>query len=108
MISLYGQAGNALYRNPAARRSADAGRDAFNQRFVDGADRERIEASLVANGEASLVTNVGPTAASSHMKWWSALALPRRGHRAASLLVSETDVSSLFEGRVRGLFLAQR
>ena len=43
---------------PAARRSAEAGRDAFSQRFIEGADRQRIEAALAAGGEASLITNV--------------------------------------------------
>ena len=106
MISLYDEAGNALYRNPAARRSAGAGRDAFNQRFVETADRERIEASLAAHGEASLITNVRTDRGVIAHEVVVRHCLDAVTGQPARL-VSETDVSSLLEAESEALFLAQ-
>ncbi len=106
MISLYDESGNAIYRNPAARRSTDAARDAFGQRFVDGADRARIEAELVANGEASLVTNVRTDRGVVAHEVVVRRCLDAVTGQPA-LLVSETDVSSLLEAESRARFLAQ-
>jgi diguanylate cyclase (GGDEF)-like protein len=106
MISLYDESGNAIYRNPAARRSAEAGRDAFSQRFIEGADRQRIEAALAAGGEASLITNVRTERGVVAHE-----VVVRQCHDAVTgqpaRLVSETDVSSLLEAESEALFLAQ-
>jgi diguanylate cyclase len=105
MISLYDEAGRALYRNPAARTDIGSGDCLLASRFVAEEDYQKVRASLHQRGEARLVAR---TRAAAGICWHEITA--RRCCDAVTgapaILISEIDVSDLKQAEQKAHFLA--
>lgn len=96
MISLHGSDGQTLYSNPAARAAFENNHRDLRSRFVEAEDYQRLIDGISREGEASLIAEVHT---SRGLRWHELTA--RSCHDPVSgcpsMLVSETDVSSLKE-----------
>ncbi len=105
LITLYTDAGEVVYRNPAARATLGTGTEPLDQHLLSAADLAELRWGLSEAGAASLVACVrtvdGP-------RWHDVSA--RRFHDADTgrdlWLVSEVDVSQLKAAEKRARFLA--
>ncbi|MEM7566476.1 MAG: EAL domain-containing protein [Pseudomonadota bacterium] len=107
MIALYGLDGEALYRNPAARKSAPASDALFGDLFVDAGDYEAARKIWTREGDLrrvfSIRTGEGPR--------WLELSIKRCLDAATgdeALLVTSVDVSALKSARDEATYLASR
>lgn len=105
MITLYDEAGLALYRNPAARAALEYGAPGLREHFVSEADYRSIALALRSTGVANITAQVH---ACSEQRWHDISA--RRCHDAitgqTAWLLSEVDVSGLKVAEHRAQFLA--
>ncbi|WP_299970543.1 EAL domain-containing protein [uncultured Roseobacter sp.] len=105
MITLYDDAGEALYMNPMARRSAPRGQARFRDRFVTPEDHDDIVCQALEKGEHRHVAEVITEAGSS----WYDLSVKRCTDAVTgqpATLVTAVDVSELKMARDRARYLA--
>ena len=105
MISLYDESDAPIYRNPAARGSAESGAGSLLTRFADEGDFHRLRAVLAQQGEARLVAKVR----TSHGRRWhevNARKCSGAATGAPAILISEVDVTELKLTEERANFLA--
>ena len=105
MISLYDESDAPIYRNPAARGSAESGAGSLLTRFADEGDFHRLRAVLAQQGEARLVAKVR----TSHGRRWhevNARTCSDAATGAPAILISEVDVTELKLTEERANFLA--
>ncbi|MFZ2986862.1 putative bifunctional diguanylate cyclase/phosphodiesterase [Ideonella sp.] len=105
MISLYGNAGEVLYRNPAARASATRLDEPLATRLAEPDAHQRLLAQVAAQGVATLTL---PVRTAQGERWHEISA--RRCRDAvtglSALLVSEADVSAIKRTEAHANFLA--
>jgi diguanylate cyclase (GGDEF)-like protein len=105
MISLYGQGGQALYRNPAARASVRSAQEQLADRIADPAGHAALAAAVAEQGMATQTLAVHTMGGE---RWHEISA--RRCHDAVTgqdaLLVSEVDVSAIKHTEAQAQFLA--
>ncbi len=105
MITLYDLDGQALYRNPAARRSTSRDRETLAERFVETDAHRTLLGELSRHASATKVARIGTVEGirwhevSVHDCWDAVNGEPAR-------LVSETDVTAHKEAEARVRFLA--
>lgn len=105
MISLYGQDGQPLYRNPAARESVRDLNEPLQERFSDGA---AYAAWRLALGSAGVATQAVAVRTAQGDRWHEVSGRHCRDAVTgqAALLVSEVDVSAIKQTEARAQFLA--
>ncbi len=105
MITLYDEAGVALYRNPASRAALEDGLPGLKQHFAAPADYRSTTLALRSTGVANITAQVH---AWGELRWHDISA--RRCHDAISgqtaWLLSEVDVSGLKSAQHCAQFLA--
>jgi diguanylate cyclase (GGDEF)-like protein len=105
MITMYALDGRPLYRNPAARATAESVAATLEGHFTDAAGYARLRGQLDAFGEGRIVGRVRTTAGP---RWHEITA--RRSHDAVTgdvaWLVSEVDVNELKNAEDRESYLA--
>ncbi len=105
MISMYGEDGMPLYRNPAAREKVLDPSAGWRERLLDPQDAARLEAQLDQDGQGRLVARV----LTRKGERWHELAARRCRDAVSgksSLLFSEMDISELKEAEARAHYLA--
>lgn len=107
MISLYGQDGAPLYRNPSARASVRAPDERLEDRIVDPQAHAALRDALEPQGVAKLTLQVHTQGGER----WHELSA-RRCRDAVTgewaLLVSEVDVTAIKHAEAQAQYLAQR
>lgn len=107
MISLYGQDGAPLYRNPSARASVRSPDERLEQRIVDPQAHAALLEALEPDGVAKLTLQVH----THDGQYWHELSA-RRCRDAVTgewaLLVSEVDVTVIKQAEAQAQYLAQR
>ncbi|MEM9384261.1 MAG: EAL domain-containing protein [Pseudomonadota bacterium] len=105
MITLYDQAGVAIYRNPASRAALKDGPSALEEHFSSPADYRSLTLALRSTGVGNITAQVN---AFGEVRWHDISA--RRCHDPISgqtaWLLSEVDVSSLKSAEHCAQFLA--
>ncbi len=108
MITLYGEDGRPLYRNPAARASARTPEEAFAERCADSRGHAALLAAVAAPAGPGQATQTLAVHTAQGQRWHEIAA--RRCTDAvtgqAALLVSEVDVSAVKHTEAQAQFMA--
>ncbi|TBW39740.1 EAL domain-containing protein [Siculibacillus lacustris] len=106
MITLYGPEQRPLYRNTAAAASIPHLGEPLAERFVDAADRQRLEEMVAGLGHAVVTARMRTRAG---VRWHEISARTCRDAVSGrpALLVSETDVTALKTAEEQVRFLAE-
>ncbi len=107
MISLYGQDGRPLYRNPAARTSVRVSEERLEDRIVDSESYAALIGDVTSTGMATQTLAVN----TAQGERWHEISARRcrdavTGQNA--ILVSEADVSAIKHAEARAQYLALR
>lgn len=106
MVTLYDERGQALYRNPSARRTVRSVDETLRERLRDELRFQRLREALRATGEVSLTLPV-ETAQGRRWHELSARACRDPATGASAWLVSEVDVTQLKDSEAQASYLAQ-
>ena len=106
MVTLYDTAGNAVYRNPAARAAAVSTQRQLSHHFANPQDYDLFQATLAAQGIASATVKVA-TALGARWHELSARRCTDAVTGNEAVLVSESDVSAIKDTEEHAQFLSQ-